>query len=119
MTLEELEGVIWRQLPRDTDAETVETILAAAQSYAATETGLLTPDERRRLLGYAERRRISADATGLVVTHMMRGGPGATVPACGRAGRGGYFAGTHDPVKVTCAACRRTSAYQQALAEAS
>lgn len=103
MTLDDLEALIWRQLPR-IDAATMDTILAAAQAYAIAQYGIT-----------AERRAVLAAATD-PVTHQVRGGS-ARSPACGRGGRHSQWAGTHDPVKVTCGACKRTGAYRAALAE--
>lgn len=54
MTRDELEAIIWQQMPvtprSPASIARVEAILAAADAYAATEVGLLTPAERRRVL---------------------------------------------------------------------
>jgi hypothetical protein len=53
MTRDELEAIIWQQFRLAAAKDTlpaVDAILAAADAYAATEVGLLTPAERRQVL---------------------------------------------------------------------
>ena len=55
MTRDELEAAIWRHLTARThrhitEGDLVDRILAAADAYAATEVGILTPAQRREVL---------------------------------------------------------------------